>query len=61
MANGIDIVVTSLAVANHEHGLLRKYLQTLIEEGASRKTPYRPCKPPAGGDVQFRPYTSEVR
>lgn len=60
MANEIDIVVTSLAVANHEHGLLRKYLQTLIEEGAIEKDALSAMQA-AGwrGDVQFRPYTSE--
>jgi hypothetical protein len=55
----IDIVVTSLAVAGHEHGLLVKYLQYLIEDGTIEKDSLARMQA-AGwrGDVQFRPYTS---
>ena len=54
----IDIIVTSLAAANHEHGLLVKFLTHLIEEGVLKADVLEQMYA-AGwkGDVQFRPYT----
>jgi len=58
-AGDIDIVVTSLAVAGHEHGLLLRYLENLIAEGAiERDALTRMTASGWRGDVQFRPYTS---
>ena len=56
----IDIVVTSLAAADHEHGLLGSYLSHLAEQkllDANLLTEMRN----AGwvGDVQFRPYSAD--
>ncbi len=54
----IDIIVTSLAAANHEHGLLVKFLTHLIEEDVLKADVLQQMYA-AGwkGDVQFRPYT----
>ena len=56
--NEIDIIVTSLAAANHEHGLLVKFLSHLIEEEVLKEDVLDQMYA-AGwkGDVQFRPYT----
>lgn len=56
--NEIDIIVTSLAAAHHEHGLLVKFLSHLIEEEVL-KADVLDQMYAAGwkGDVQFRPYT----
>lgn len=59
-ANEIDIVITSLAAEQHEHGMLVKFLNRLIDDGILESdaldTMIR-----AGwkGDVQLRPYSSE--
>lgn len=54
----IDIVVTSLAAADHEHGLLVRYLTHLVEQNLLDKNLLQEMLD-AGwvGDVQFRPYT----
>ncbi len=54
----IDIIVTSLAAARHEHGLLVKFLSHLIEEEILKEDVLEQMYA-AGwmGDVQFRPYT----
>lgn len=54
----IDIVVTSLAAAHHEHGLLVKFLTHLVEEEVLKDDVFKQMDD-AGwmGDVQFRPYT----
>jgi hypothetical protein len=54
----IDIIVTSLAAAHHEHGLLVKFLSHLIEEEVLKADVFDKMDA-AGwmGDVQFRPYT----
>ncbi len=54
----IDIVVTSLAAADHEHGLLVQYLTHLMDQGLLAKDTVEKMRR-AGwvGDVQFRPYT----
>ncbi len=54
----IDIIVTSLAEAHHEHGLLVRYLTSLVEQGLLEKTHLEKMFD-AGwiGDVQFRPYS----
>lgn len=54
----IDIVVTSLAAADHEHGLLVRYLTHLVEQNLLDKNLLQGMLD-AGwiGDVQFRPYT----
>ncbi|HBT75560.1 MAG TPA: hypothetical protein DEB39_01250, partial [Planctomycetaceae bacterium] len=56
----IDIVITSLAAANHEHGLLGSYLTYLIEQKFLPPQSLDDMKQ-AGwiGDVQFRPYSKE--
>ncbi len=56
--NNIDIVVTSLAAADHEHGLLVQYLTHLMNQGLLPKDTVEKMRA-AGwiGDVQFRPYT----
>ncbi|MGL6194809.1 MAG: hypothetical protein ACRC2T_08310 [Thermoguttaceae bacterium] len=54
----IDIIVTSLADANHEHGLLVRYLTYLVNQGLLDKGLLNKMFQ-AGwiGDVQFRPYS----
>ena len=54
----IDIIVTSLASAEHEHGLLGRYLTHLIEQGLLSQNVLGEMLA-AGwiGDVQFRPYS----
>lgn len=54
----IDIVVTSLAAADHKHGLLVQYLTHLVEEGLIAPDVLDKMRN-AGwiGDVQFRPYS----
>ncbi|MDR1478224.1 MAG: hypothetical protein LBJ00_04715 [Planctomycetaceae bacterium] len=54
----IDIIVTSLAAADHEHGLLGRYLKYLIEEGLVEKGLLDKMFAEGWiGDVQFRPYS----
>ncbi len=59
-AEELDIVVTSLASAQDEHGLLRRYLQWLVDSGDLPAKNVEAMKA-AGwiGDVQFRPYSKE--
>jgi hypothetical protein len=59
-AREIDIVVTSFAAADDDHGLLNQYLKHLIEKGEIRAEILDRMRA-AGwvGDVQFRPYTVE--
>ena len=54
----IDIIVTSLASADHEHGLLGQYLTHLIDQGLLSQSVLDEMRA-AGwvGDVQFRPYS----
>lgn len=54
----IDIVVTSLAAADHEHGLLVQYLTHLVEQELMPPDLLENMRD-AGwiGDVQFRPYS----
>ncbi|MDR3233189.1 MAG: hypothetical protein LBT46_05935 [Planctomycetaceae bacterium] len=55
----IDIIVTSLASANHVHGLLGHYLEHLIQQELLPPDSLTKMRK-AGwvGDVQFRPYTA---
>ena len=54
----IDIVVTSLASADHEHGLLGQYLTHLVDQRLiSRSVLTRMYDAGWIGDVQFRPYS----
>lgn len=56
----IDIIVTSLAEADHEHGLLVRYLTSLVEQKhLNSKLLEHMHKVGWIGDVQFRPYTVE--
>jgi hypothetical protein len=57
-ARELDIVVTSLASAEDEHGLLRRYLQWLVDSEDLPAEKLQEMKD-AGwvGDVQFRPYS----
>ena len=58
-ASQIDIVVTSLAAAEHEHGMLLKFLKRLIEDGVLQTDVLDAmARYDWKGDVQFRPYTS---
>jgi len=58
--NEIDIIVTSLASADHEHGLLGQYLTHLIDQGLlSRNVLDKMLAAGWIGDVQFRPYSVE--
>ncbi len=60
--NEIDIIVTSLASSTHVHGLLKKYLDWLIEnkcEGLSQTVLDNMYEAGWVGDVQFRPYSKE--
>ena len=54
----IDIIVTSLASADHEHGLLEQYLTHLIDQQLISRNVLKEMTD-AGwiGDVQFRPYS----
>jgi len=54
----IDIIVTSLASADHKHGLLGQYLTHLIDQRLLSKEALTKMHS-AGwiGDVQFRPYS----
>jgi hypothetical protein len=54
----IDIIVTSLAAADHEHGLLVQYLTHLVDLGFMPPDLLTKMRA-AGwvGDVQFRPYS----
>ena len=56
----IDIIVTSLAEARHEHGLLVRYLTSLVEQKLLAKSHLQKMFD-AGwvGDVQFRPYSKD--
>ena len=54
----IDIIVTSLASAEHEHGLLGRYLTHLIDQNLiSRNVLDQMLAAGWVGDVQFRPYS----
>ena len=54
----IDIIVTSLASADHEHGLLGQYLTHLVDQGLiSRQVLPKMLEAGWIGDVQFRPYS----
>ena len=56
----IDIIVTSLASAEHEHGLLGQYLTHLVEQRLiSRDVLTKMFEAGWIGDVQFRPYSAE--
>jgi hypothetical protein len=58
--DNIDIIVTSLASAEHEHGLLGRYLTHLVEQRLiSRDVLTKMFNAGWIGDVQFRPYSSE--
>jgi len=53
-------VVTSFASARHEHGLLRQYLERLVEEGnLPADTLERMLADGWKGGVQFRPYSDK--
>ncbi|MDR3110116.1 MAG: sugar-binding domain-containing protein [Planctomycetaceae bacterium] len=56
----IDIVVTSLAAADHKHGLLVQYLTHLVSQKYLKPEVLTDMQK-AGwlGDVQFRPYSNE--
>lgn len=56
----IDIVMTSLADAHDDHGLLYRYLKYLVEKGALEAASLDKMLD-AGwvGDVQFRPYSEK--
>ncbi|GHT22586.1 hypothetical protein FACS189419_05360 [Planctomycetales bacterium] len=55
----IDIIVTSLAVAEHEHGLLGHYLEHLVAQDLlPRDTLLKMQDAGWIGDVQFRPYSA---
>ena len=58
--NEIDIFITSLAAARHEHGLLEQFLARLIEEEVLEREALDNMYN-AGwiGDVQFCPYSQE--
>ncbi len=59
-AEEIDVVITSFAAADDPHGLLKKYLQHLIEKGEMDQTAIEAMEAQGWvGDVQFRPYTAE--
>ncbi|MDO5566692.1 MAG: sugar-binding domain-containing protein [Planctomycetia bacterium] len=56
----IDIIVTSLAEAKHEHGLLRQYLYHLCDEDPRLKEQIQEMDKLGWiGDVQFRPYSAD--
>jgi hypothetical protein len=56
----IDIIVTSLASADHQHGLLVQYLTHLVEQQLmSRNVLTKMFNAGWIGDVQFRPYSVE--
>ena len=56
----IDIVVTSLAAAEHEHGLLGRYLRHLIDQHLiSQDVLDKMLAAGWVGDVQFRPYSAK--
>ncbi|MCL2348814.1 MAG: hypothetical protein FWC50_11225 [Planctomycetaceae bacterium] len=56
----IDIIVTSLAAAQHEHGLLEQFLSHLIQEKLlERETLDNMYKAGWVGDVQFCPYSNK--
>ena len=58
--NEIDIFITSLAAAHHEHGLLEQFLARLMEEKLlERETLDNMYKAGWVGDVQFCPYSND--
>jgi DNA-binding transcriptional regulator LsrR (DeoR family) len=58
--NEIDIFITSLAAARHEHGLLEQFLARLMEEQLlERETLDNMYKAGWIGDVQFCPYSQD--
>ncbi|HUT94558.1 MAG TPA: hypothetical protein VMY37_34195 [Thermoguttaceae bacterium] len=58
-ADEIDIVVTSFAWAHDEHGMLRQFLEHLIDAGElDPDTIRRMLDAGWTGDVQFRPYAA---
>ncbi len=59
-ADEIDIVITSFASADDPHGLLKKYLQHLIEKGELERKALEAMEASGWlGDVQFRPFTAD--
>jgi hypothetical protein len=57
-AGEIDIIVTSFATAEDEHGLLNQYLKHLIRNGELAPDALTRMEAAGwAGDVQFRPYT----
>jgi hypothetical protein len=55
----IDIIVTSLASADHQHGLLGQYLTHLVDQRLiSRSVLTKMFDAGWIGDVQFRPYSA---
>jgi hypothetical protein len=59
-AEKLDIIVTSLASAQDPHGLLRRYLEWLLDIGGiTREQMEKMEKAGWVGDVQFRPYSKE--
>lgn len=59
-ADEIDIVITSFASADDPHGLLKKYLQHLVEKGELDRKALTDMEASGWvGDVQFRPYSAE--
>ncbi|MDR0522763.1 MAG: hypothetical protein LBH00_13060 [Planctomycetaceae bacterium] len=56
----IDIIVTSLAAADHRHGLLEQYLTHLVDQQLISPEVLKKMHN-AGwvGDVQFRPYSAD--
>lgn len=56
--NQIDILVTSLAEADHEHGLLVRYLTSLVNQNLLEPQLLKQMRDSGWiGDVQFRPYS----
>ncbi|MDO5580841.1 MAG: hypothetical protein Q4G69_06870 [Planctomycetia bacterium] len=58
--NEIDIIITSMAGAQHKHGLLRQYFEWLIDNHLINSDTITNMEE-AGwiGDVQFQPYTKD--
>ncbi|MGL4595402.1 MAG: hypothetical protein ACRCUY_11810 [Thermoguttaceae bacterium] len=55
----IDIVLTSLAAADHEHGLLVQYLSHLVEQKLLKPNLLQTMRDSGWiGDVQFQPYSA---
>jgi DNA-binding transcriptional regulator LsrR (DeoR family) len=59
-AEEIDVIITSFASADDPYGLLKKYLEHLVEKGEMDKKALEAMQALGWvGDVQFRPYTAE--